>query len=297
MRPSLRQLEYLVALADRLHFRAAAEASHVTQPALSAQIAQLEQDLGVQLFERDRRRVMPTAAGGAVVERARVILAQLDELVESTRTWRAPLAGRLRLGVIPTVGPYLLPKVLPDVRRKHPQLELLLREDRTPHLVEALAHGKLDLVLLALEADLGDARTLPLFRDEFVLLLPRGHRLAARKQVREADLADEQVLLLEDGHCLRDQALGLCQRAGAQELADLRASSMSTLVQMVASSFGVTLLPELAVPVEARGRELVTLPFTKPRPFRTIGLGWRPTSPRAAEFELLAQTLGRAVRT
>ncbi len=200
MRPSLRQLEYLVAVADLLHFRRAAEASHVSQPGLSAQIQELERLLGVPLFERDRRHVLPTAASRTAARRARAVLAAVDDLIEEARGHRAPLTGTLRVGVIPTVAPYLLPRVLPALRRTFPDLRLLLREDQTPRLKALLADGGLDVLLLALDTDLGRAVTLPLFRDPFLLAVPPGHRLAGRKGLTERDLVDEELLLLEDGH-------------------------------------------------------------------------------------------------
>ena len=200
MQPSLRQLEYLVAVADHLSFRRAAEAVHVSQPALSTQIQRLETLLGVKLFERDRRTVVATRAGIAAAARARHILQRVDELVEFAGSFREPLSGRLRLGVIPSIAPYLLPIALPAVRAAHPDLRLLLREDTTERLLEQLHDGHLDVVLLALEARLGDVHRHPLFDDPFVLAVPKGHPLARRKTVREADLEGEPVLLLEDGH-------------------------------------------------------------------------------------------------
>jgi LysR family hydrogen peroxide-inducible transcriptional activator len=199
-RPSTRQLEYLVALADHLNFRRAAEACFVTQPTLSTQLKQLETVLGVQLFERDTRRVLPTPAGEALAARARVALRELDDLVAGARGFREPLAGPLRLGVIPTVAPYLLPAALSALRQRFPHLRLFVREDPTDRLLEQLHRGELDLLLLAREASLGDATTLDLFRDPFWLAVPRDHRLAKRKRVREADLTGEQLVLLEDGH-------------------------------------------------------------------------------------------------
>lgn len=200
MQPTLRQLEYLVAVADHLNFRRAAEAVHVSQPALSTQIRQLEEMLGVALFERDRRRVVATDAGVAAAARARHILLRVDELTEAARGFQQPLSGRLRLGVIPSVAPYLLPRVLPGVRERHPKLRLLLREDTTDRVLDQLHDGKLDVVLLALEARLGDVKRHVLFDDPFVLAVHRDHPLAKRKRVTEADLASEPVLLLEDGH-------------------------------------------------------------------------------------------------
>lgn len=292
-RPTLRQLEYIVAVADERHFGRAAEACFVTQPALSAQVLGLEELLEVRLFERDRRRVLPTPAGAEVVERARKILVQADELVETARSASRPLCGTLRMGVIPTVAPYLLPRVVPKLRRKHRELRLLLREDHTERIVAELEAGRLDLLLLALEAELGDATTLPLFRDDFLAVMPGDHRLATRKRLRESDLRGERVLLLEDGHCLRDQALAVCGAQGATELGDFRATSLSTLTQMVTGCEALTLLPEIAVGLETRGRrDLAVRPFRTPAPGRTLGFAWRPTSPRADEFRALATSFG-----
>jgi LysR family hydrogen peroxide-inducible transcriptional activator len=290
MRPSVRQLEYLVALADTLSFRRAAEACYVTQPALSAQIRALEEILGVRLFERDRRHVLATEAGREVVERARRVLVEIDALAEAARAFQGPLAGTLRLGVIPTVAPYVLPPVLPHVSERFPGLRVFLREEQTARLLDLLGRGELDLLLLALEAELGDVETLALFSDPFVLALPPGHRLARRKVVREEDLRDEPVLLLADGHCLRDQALPICRTGGARELGDFRASSLNTLVRMVSSGIGLTLLPSVAVPIEVRSAdELAIRPLVRRAPARTIGFAWRRTSPRRPEFELLAE--------
>jgi LysR family hydrogen peroxide-inducible transcriptional activator len=290
--PTIRQLEYLVAVADRAGFRRAAEACHVSQPGLSAQIKQLEEHLGVVLFERDRRRVRVTAAGEEIVARARRVLTEASELVDAARVFTRPLSGPLSLGVIPTIAPYWLPRTLPSLRRAYPELELRLREDHTRNLVKACLAGELDLLLLACEADLGGLQTLPIARDPFVVALPRGHPLCRRKFIRESDLEDQQVLLLEDGHCLRDQALDVCAAAGASELGDLRATSLGTLMQMVASGAGLTLLPEIALEVELRGSdEIEVRRFRKPQPGRTIGLAWRRTSPRAAEYRELATSL------
>jgi LysR family hydrogen peroxide-inducible transcriptional activator len=291
MLPSLRQLEYAVAVADRRSFNAAARACHVTQPGLSAQVRQLEETLGVALFERSRRRVLVTPAGEDVVRRARAILAEAADLEEAARRRARPFVGLLRLGVIPTVAPYLLPRVLPAVRRAHPELRLRLDEGQTAALVESAWQGELDLVLVALEADLGGLATLALFRDPFVAAFPSGHPLARRKAIREADLGRAEILLLSDGHCLRDQVLGVCEAAGAAELGDVRASSLPTLVQMVAGGEGTTLLPRLALPVEGRTPDLAIVPFRAPAPARTIGLAWRPSSPRADEFRALGALL------
>jgi len=289
--PTLRQLEYLVAIADLGSFHRAARACGVSQPGLSAQIRQLEALLDLRLLERDRRRVLPTAAGQEIAHRARAVLAEARGLVESARSLQRPLCGELRLGVIPTVAPYLLPRALPRVRRRHPELRLRLVEATTASLAAALGRGGLDVLLLALEAPLGELATRPLFRDPFVAALPAGHRLARRRRLRERDLAGESVLLLEDEHCLRAQALTVCRAAGAQELGDFRATSLATLVEMVRGGAGLTLLPTLALPVEGRRADLAIVPFAPPAPFRTIGLAWRPSSGRATEYELLAGEL------
>jgi LysR family transcriptional regulator, hydrogen peroxide-inducible genes activator len=292
-RPSVRQLEYAVAVADELHFGRAARRSAVTQPALSTQIKELESLLGVRLFERGRRRVLLTAAGELVIARARRALQALDEVVAAADTAREPLCGPLRLGVIPTLAPYLLPETLPAVRAAHPRLRLFLFEDKTERLLEQLDRGALDLALLALPVDDERLETLDLFEERFVLAVPAGHPLArGRRRLRQADLRDESVLLLEDGHCLRDQALEVCRRSGARESVETRASSLTTLVQMVANGLGVTLLPASSVPVEVRhGGEIAVREFAPPPPTRRVGLAWRRSSAREDEFRELAELL------
>jgi LysR family hydrogen peroxide-inducible transcriptional activator len=293
--PTLRQLEYAVAVAEASSFSEAASRCHVSQPGLSTQIRELERLLGVRLFDRDRRGVIVTPAGEEIVECARELLASARGLVENARKRARPLSGPLRLGVIPTIAPYFLPASLPAVRAKYPELKLLLREEKTEVLLALIAKGKLDAALLALDAPLGDVESTPLFDDAFVLAMPAGHRLAKRKRVTERDLEGEHVLLLEDGHCLRDQALAVCDRAGADENADLRATSLSTLVQMVAGGDGVTLLPAIAAPVLAgKGTTLVVRPFRAPAPSRKLGLVWRRGSSRAEELRLLARSLAKA---
>lgn len=293
MSPTIRQLEYIVAVAEHRSFHEAARRCHVSQPGLSAQIRQVEETLGVRLFERDRRHVFVTPEGEVIVRRARRVLAETDELVSTAESFEDEgLVGTLRMGVIPTVAPYLLPQSLPRVRKQYPHLRLLLYEGQTHDIVARLQEGRLDLLLLALEADLGRAETHPLFRDDFVLALPSGHALGKKKKVGDADLATDEVLLLDDGHCLRDQALPVCRRARAQEVDDFRAGSLPTLAQMVASGLGMTLLPRVAVPIEARrGSGLVTRPFRAPVPFRTIGLAWRPSSAKKRHFVDLGQLI------
>jgi LysR family hydrogen peroxide-inducible transcriptional activator len=272
-----RQLQYAVALADTRSFRQAARLCGVSQPSLSAQLAQLESALGVRLFERDRRRVLPTQAGEALIARARRLLVEGDDLVDAARRLADPRAATLRLGVIPTISPYLLPRIVPALRRAG--LTVRWTEDKTPSLVAAVESGALDGALLALEADLGDLAREPIARDPFVLAAPRTHPLGRKKAAAElAELRGTDVLLLDDGHCLRDQALAVCAHARTHEL-DFRATSLSTLAQMVSTGAGVTLLPRLAVATESRHAALAIRPLADGRAHRTIGLCWRPTSP------------------
>jgi LysR family transcriptional regulator, hydrogen peroxide-inducible genes activator len=291
VRPSVRQLECLVATAKHLNFRAAARDCHISQPALSAQIARLEEALGVALFERNRRRVLLTQVGETVLERAKKLLTDLDDLGAVALVHAEPLGGQLRLGVIPTIAPYLMPRALPLIRLACPQLEVLLREEQTARSLSLLDEGKLDAVLLALEADLGDAQTLPLFRDAFVFASQSGHPLAQRKSIKTSDLERQRVLLLEDGHCLKDQAWAICQAQGVKDYVDFRATSLGTLAQMVSSGAGITLLPQLSLPIVGKLPGIVVKPFARPVPYRTIGLAWRATSPRRVLFETLADVL------
>lgn len=292
-RLSVRQLECLVAVADELHFGRAARSLAVTQPALSAQVQQAEELLGVQVFERGGRRVLITAAGARIVEQARTALREVDACAEVAHATRRPLVGRLRLGVIPTIAPYLLPQRLPSVRRRYPELKLVLREDKTESLRARLAEGQLDVLLLALPLGGREEETLPLYREDFVFVAPRGHPLLkGRGGLREEDLSAADVLLLEEGHCLRDQALAVCSRGGAREDSGMRATSLSTLLQMVANGLGATLLPERATRVELRpDLGMGARRFRKPAPGRTVGLAWRRGSARADEFRLLGELL------
>jgi LysR family transcriptional regulator, hydrogen peroxide-inducible genes activator len=290
---TLRQLEYVVAVADALGFRRAAERCHVSQPALSAQVRQVEEALGVQLFERDQRRVLLTPAGEQVVARARRVLVEAADLLALARGLAEPLSGPLRLGVIPTVAPYVLPEVVPALARAWPRLRLLIREETTEQVVRGLEEGRLEVGLLALEAELRGLESEVIAQDPFVLATPPDHPLAKRRSLRPDDLLGTQVLLLDDGHCFRRQALALCARGGAGE-ADFRATSLTTLAQMVASGAGVTLLPQLAVQAENRAGQLATVAFAQPAPFRTLALVWRPGYPGAPALRRLAATLREA---
>jgi LysR family transcriptional regulator, hydrogen peroxide-inducible genes activator len=289
---TLRQLQYVLAVAEARSFRRAAELCHVSQPSLSQQVADVERALGVRLFERDRRRVLVTAAGEALLSRARRVLVEADDLVESALRLSDPLSGTLRIGVLPTVGPYLLPGAAPALRRALPKLQVVWEEDRTAALVRRVSAGELDAALVAREADLADLAQAELVSDPFVLAAPPGHPLArGRGPVRIADLRGERVLLLDDGHCLRDQALEVCARGRAEELG-FRATSLPTLVQMVASGAGVTLLPRLAVEAESGRARLRIRPFARPAPGRTLVLAWR----RGTAVEPALQAVAEAIR-
>lgn len=287
---TLRQLEYAVALADALNFRKAAEQCHVSQPSLSAQLAELEAAIGVQLFERDRRHVLVTSRGAAVIARARDLLRCADDVERSARSAADAFAGTMRIGVIPTVSPYLLPRVAPLLRREYPRLHLLWSEEKTALLARQLQSGTLEAMLVAREADLGEVDFEVIVRDHFVLAGARAHPLMrSERAVRTAELRGEDVLLLEDGHCFREQALAIC--AKAHEL-EFRATSLTTLVQMVAGGGAVTLLPELALDVEGRGLRLRR--FSDPQPHRTIVLAWRKSSPLGEALRTIGATLRTA---
>jgi LysR family hydrogen peroxide-inducible transcriptional activator len=251
----------------------------------------------VKLFERSRRQVLVTPAGARVIERAREALRRVDDLVDEAGSARRPLTGRLALGVIPTVAPYLLPRALPAVRASYPELELLLREDQTQRIVSRLRQGELDVLLLALPIEGDDLESLPLIDEPFVLAVPAAHRLARDESpVAESALAGEPVVLLEEGHCLRAQALSLCESAGARESERVQATSLGTLVQMVANGLGLTLLPASSLAVEARpGSGIALRPFAAPAPGRTLGLVWRRGSPRGSEFRALGAIFARCV--
>jgi LysR family hydrogen peroxide-inducible transcriptional activator len=285
---SLRQLQYVVAVADTLGFHKAAARCHVSQPTLSAQVQQLESVLGLRIFERDRRRVLVTSAGADVVARARRAIVEVEGLIAAATHLRDPFAGTVRIGVIPTVAPYFLPEVMPRIGEKYPKLALVFREQRTAEIVRDLAEGSLDGGLLALEAELGECAHAEVAKDSFVVALPKGHPLARKKRLEASDLEGENVLLLDEGHCFREQALAVCSEARVKETA-FRATSLTTLAQMVSSGAGITLLPSMAVPVENRRGQLEVRPLVKPVPGRTIALVWRPRSPFAAVFTELAK--------
>jgi LysR family hydrogen peroxide-inducible transcriptional activator len=288
---TLRQLQYIVAVADTLSFRRAAERCNVSQPSLSAQIAEIESALGVPLFERDRRGVLITPAGQELVARGRRVLVEADDLVEAANRFIDPLAGTLRIGVIPTIAPYLLPGVVPALRKAYPRLMLIWIEDKTEVLVRKVNQGELDAALLALEANLGDLDHDVVAVDPFVLATPKSCPLGRdNKPVTRNQLRGERMLLLDDGHCFRDQVLEYCSGSKMEELG-FRATSLSTLSQMVSSGAGITLLPSIAVPMEASRSQLSIRPFSKPAPFRTLVLAWRRRSALAETLRKIAGTL------
>ena len=288
---TLRQLQYVIAVAEMMSFRRAAELCNVSQPSLSAQVAEMEAALSVSLFERDRRGVLITAAGRELIARARRVLVEADDLAEAANRFIDPLAGTLRIGVIPTVGPYLLPHVVPALRNTYPRLTLIWIEDKTDALIRALKRGDLAAAVLALEADLDDLDHHTIAIDPFVLAVPPEHALGrGAAPVRRDQLRGERVLLLDDGHCFRNQVLEFCSGNRLEELG-FRATSLPTLTQMVSSGAGVTLLPTIAVPTETHRSQLSIRTLERPVPFRTIVLGWRRRSALAETLRKVAETL------
>ena len=295
--PSLRHLKHLTALHDHGHFGRAAEACHVTQSTLSASIKELEAILQITLIDRSKRRVVLTPVGNEAVTRARKIVRDVEELVSFTSASRDPLSGTLRMGTIPTVGPFLLPRVLPGLRQDYSRLKLYLVEDLTERLIDLLHRGELDVALLALPYDCGPVEVTILFEDSFVVGLPREHSLARSERVKPRQLWRENLLLLKDGHCLRHQALAACRLADRSVTEGFEATSLATLVQMVDNGLGTTLLPMLAVDAGLLvGTNLVTRPLSGDQATRKIGLIWRRGTGRRNEFRLLAQELAERPR-
>jgi len=288
---SLRQLRYLDAIATHLHFRKAAEAVAVSQPALSMQLKELEDNLGLKLIERQPSAIRLTREGEEVVIRARKILADVQDLVDTAKHLSEPLTGSLRLGIIPSIAPYLLPRLLPALEAAHPDLKPVVRETLTEQLVEELLAGRLDAVIIALPYAQPSLREEPLFIDRFLLAQQSGSASGSARQALSDALDGDQLLLLEEGHCLRDQALNYCQNLPAKAASALGATSLSTVMQMVAAGYGVTLLPELCADVEVRDDRVTLLRFEEPQPSRTVGLAWRKSSPRLSDFQALAKTL------
>jgi LysR family hydrogen peroxide-inducible transcriptional activator len=293
---TLQELKYLVALADHGHFGRAAEACFITQSTLSTQIKKLEDFLGVTLFDRSLKRVTPTPIGREILQAARNIVEEAERIREVAKHAQDPMSRTIHLGVIPTLGPYYLPHALTLVHKKHPGLRMLLREEMTPQILEHLADGKLDAGLLALPVTDDSLRVEPLFYEPFYAALPAGHALARRDVLKVSDIMAEKLLLLDEGHCLRDQALDVCG-AGSAGREEVRATSLETLRQMVGMGLGLTLLPALAVDAGPRQskKSVEIRPFKSPPPGRTIALAWRKRAPFPESFERLAQTLKNAL--
>lgn len=294
---SLKQLKYFDAVARSGHFGKAAEQCAVTQPALSMQVQELEKSLGIQLLERGRNGVMLTEGGKEIAQRAARVLADVRDIVDLARRQGNVLSGPLRLGVIPSVAPYILPQLLPMIRDGFPDLDLHIRESQTQTLVGELADGQLDLLLLALPVEHPDIETLRLFDDRFLLAMATSHRMSNRVKATPDLLEDDRLLLLEEGHCMRDQALAFCNLRRIENINTFGASSLSTLVQMVAHGLGMTLLPELAVPLESRRGDIHLMRFADPEPQRVIGLAWRKSSPRKQHFAELGQMISVAAQS
>lgn len=289
---NLRDLRYLVALADLKHFGRAAEASFVSQPTLSTQLMKFEAELGVSLIERNPRNVMLTPTGEAVVARARAILREADEIKNIARRAKDPESGMVKLGIFPTLGPYLLPHIIPPVITRFPKLELILVEEKTEVILKKLHDGELDCGILALPVHDDSLHVEYLFEEDFVLAVPAGHAFAKKKKAKLADLAEERLLLLDDGHCLREQALEVCHMAGAGEKSRFRATSLETLRHMVAAKVGMTLLPALTVhPPSPISAAVALVPFSSPVPHRRIALVWRRRSALSAFLRQLAPLL------
>jgi len=296
---TLTELRYVIAVADTGHFGRAAERCHVSQPTLSTQVKKLEETLGVRLFERAARRVQPTNTGERIVARARAILDEVRAIGDLARGQQGPLCGVLRLGIIPTLAPYALPWVVPPLQKSYPDLRLVLRESTTAALVDELTLHRLDAALVALPVAAPGLADEPLFDEPFVLLAPARHPLAMRTRVREEDLRDTRMLLLTEGHCLREQALALCGDGDAVA-DDFRATSLETLRQLVGAGLGCTLIPALALTTLATGTTVVARPFRAPAPHRRIGIVWRRSYPDEAGIRALAEFIRarapRAVR-
>jgi LysR family hydrogen peroxide-inducible transcriptional activator len=288
---TLTELRYAVAVAEHRHFGRAAAACFVTQPTLSAQVAKLERTLGVKLFDRTSKAVLPTPEGEEIVREARAVLAAAERIVEVARSQSEPMTGTWRLGVIPTLAPYLLPWLVPPLREAFPRLALVFREMKTAEVLSEIAQRRLDCGLLAMPVTAEGLAIEPLFDEPFLLIAPRNHALAAKKTVSESDLAGERVLLLDEGHCLREQALSICARAGALDATgegDFRATSIETLRHMVAGGMGLTLLPALALrDGQARG-DVAVVPFAEPAPSRSMALVFRASHPRARDYVQIA---------
>lgn len=290
MIPSIKQLKYLCAVAEHRHFSKAAEACHVTQSTLSAAVQELESQLGVVIFERSKKNVLITPLGEKLLIQARIILGDVEDFVSLAKSHDELLSGEIRLGVIPTIAPFLLPHLLSDLRKRYQKLKLFLKEDLSQHLVQQLQQGDLDLIILAFPYALPEMDTLPLFKDEFLLCLPPGHALEKSKLVKQQHLRGEKLLLLEEGHCLRDHALEACKLESADTDLVYQGTSLHTLVQMVANGLGVTLLPAMSVEADVLGEtHLMLKHFSNENVSREIGMAWRKSDPRRDDYRMLAE--------
>lgn len=288
---SLKQLRYFDAVARTGHFGKAAEQCAVTQPALSMQIQDLERELGTQLLERGRKGVILTESGREIAARAAQVLTDIRDMVDCARRQGSVPSGPLHLGVIPSIAPYILPPLLPLIREHYPDLDLHLRETQTQHLVRELLDGRLDLLLLGLPVDDPNIETVRLFDDRFLLAISKARRVAKRMRATPQMVQQDRLLLLEEGHCMRDQTLAVCNLQRVDNLDTTGASSLSTIVQMVANGLGITLLPELSLDIESRHGAIQVIPFAEPQPRRIIGLAWRRSSPRKQHFVELGKLI------
>lgn len=291
---NLRDLEYLVALVEHRHFGKAAKACFVSQPALSMQIKKLEDRLGVKLIERNNKSVMLTEIGLSLAKRAQAILNQIDDMEQAAKTAVDPYSSELKLGIFPTLAPYLLPFIIPPIMKAFPQLPIALVEEETQLLIEKLQSGKIDTAILALPINAKGLTSMPLFDEEFLLAVPKSHSLSSRKYIQQKELENKELLLLNEGHCLRDQALALCYRVNATETKGFKATSLETLRHLVAAGLGITLIPKLATD---KNEYLSYIPFNNPKPLRSIGLVWRTTTTRKVLLKEFIHIIQNAIKT
>ncbi len=288
---NIRDLKYLIAVADLKHFGKAADLCCVSQPTLSMQLKKLEEELNVQLFERTSKQVFITENGQKVIEKARAVLRDVDELKQIAQNLQDPYSGRLRLGIIPTMGPYLLPTLMPALHKAYPHLDIILYEDKTELILEKLRQGELDAIVLALPVDDEGLMVDALFTEDFYAAVPASSALAKKKSLAIRDLENEQLLLLGEGHCFRDQALEACRFSGAQMKSGFQATSLETLRYMVAVDVGITLLPKMMVDTMSNHEAVVIIPFSDPVPSRKVGLLWRSGSPSELAAKAIAETI------
>lgn len=288
---TLRQMRYFEALAITRHFGRAASLVHVSQPALSSQIMEMEDHLGIRLVERNRAGVLLTPKGQDVLDRIRIILGQVEQLEKAAKVQGGRLEGLTRIGIIPTVAPYLVPRLVPYLREHHPAIEIELKEAVTDRLVGELADGRLDAVIAAMPVEADNAESRVLFADRFFMAVANNHSDVLTSPLTENQVDPSRLLLLEEGHCLRDQALAVCGAAGKRSLVNFGATSMATLLQMVSHDMGMTLIPEMALKAETARNNLTIVPFAEPAPAREIGLIWRKSSGRADDMAALADAI------